>query len=43
MVATEPRARPALPIIELTSASAARIRVVIDDLIHLRSDKSAEI
>src|ERR1035441_4021856 len=35
LVATEPPARPALPKIEPTSASATRIRVVIDDLIHL--------
>ena len=35
LVATEPPARPALPIIEPASASATRIRVVIDDLIHL--------
>ncbi len=35
LVATEPPARPALPIIKPTSASATRIREVIDDLIHL--------
>ena len=35
LVATEPPARPALPNIEPTSASATRLRVVIDDLIHL--------
>ena len=35
LVATEPPARPALRIIEPTSASATRIRIVIDDLIHL--------
>ena len=35
LVATEPPARPALPIIEPPSASATRIREVIDDLIHL--------
>jgi hypothetical protein len=35
LVATEPTARPALPIIKPTPASATRIRVVIDDLIHL--------
>ena len=35
LVATEPSARPALLIIEPPPASAARIRVVIDDLIHL--------
>ena len=35
LVATEPPARPALSIIEPTPASAARIRIVIDDLIHL--------
>jgi hypothetical protein len=35
LVATEPPARPALPIIEPTPATATRIRVVIDDLIQL--------
>src|SRR5437016_1233727 len=35
LVATEPPARPALPIIEPAPASATRIRIVIDDLIHL--------
>jgi hypothetical protein len=35
LMATEPPARPALPIIEPTSASATRIRIMIDDLIHL--------
>jgi hypothetical protein len=35
LVATEPPAPPALPIIEPTSTSATRIRVVINDLIHL--------
>ena len=35
LVATEPPARPALPIIEPLPASAARIRIVIHDLIHL--------
>jgi len=35
LVATEPPARPALRLIEPTPASATRIRVVIDDLIHL--------
>ena len=33
--ATEPPARPALPITKPTSATATRLRVVIDDLIHL--------
>ena len=33
-MATEPPTRPALPIIEPTSASATRLRIVIDDLIH---------
>jgi hypothetical protein len=35
LVATEPPAWPALLIIKPASASTARIRVVIDDLIHL--------
>jgi hypothetical protein len=35
LVATEPPARPALPIIQPTSASATRIRIVINDLIDL--------
>jgi hypothetical protein len=35
LVATEPPGRPALPIIEPASASATRIRIVIDDLIHM--------
>src|SRR5205823_8155954 len=35
LVATEPPARPALLLIKPTSASTTRIRVVIDDLIHL--------
>ncbi len=35
LVTTEPPARPTLPNNELASASAARIRVVIDDLIDL--------
>jgi len=35
LMATEPPARPALPVLEPTSASAACIRIVIDDLIHL--------
>jgi hypothetical protein len=34
-VATEASARPALLISKLPSASTARIRIVIDDLIHL--------
>jgi len=33
LVATEPPARPALPLIEPAPATAARLRVVIDDLI----------
>jgi hypothetical protein len=35
LVATEPPDPPALPIIEPSSTSATRIRVVINDLIHL--------
>jgi hypothetical protein len=35
LVATEPSPRSALAIGELATAPAARIRVVIDDLIHL--------
>lgn len=35
LVATEPPAPAALPEIEPTSAAATRIRIVIDDLIHL--------
>ena len=35
LVATEPSGRPALLFIEPTSASTARIRIVIDDRIHL--------
>src|SRR5947209_7006255 len=34
-MATEPAARPALPIIESPSAVAAPLRIVIDDLIDL--------
>jgi hypothetical protein len=34
-MATEPPARPALPSLKLTSAAAAGVREVIDDLIHL--------
>ena len=34
LVAAEPPAWPALPIIEPLPASVARIRIVIDDLIH---------
>jgi hypothetical protein len=35
LVATEPSARPALLVIESTTTPAARVGVVIDDLIHL--------
>ena len=35
LVATEPPPRPALPIIKPAPATATRLRVVIDDLIHL--------
>ena len=35
LVATEPPGRPALRVIEPTTAASARIRKVIDDLIHL--------
>jgi hypothetical protein len=35
LVATEPPARPALPVIKPASAPATRVWVVIDELIHL--------
>ena len=35
LMATEPPARPTLPVIKPASATATRVRVVIDDLIHL--------
>src|SRR5436309_1019455 len=35
LMATEPPTRPALPNIKPASATATRVRVVIDDLIHL--------
>ena len=35
LVATEPPARPALPVIKPASTSATRLRVVIDELIHM--------
>jgi len=35
LVSTEPPTGPALPVIKPASASATRVRVVIDELIHL--------